>query len=212
MPFKCRQCPHREFATRTALQQHYRASIGHHFCHVCDLRFNDQPSFEAHNAATHPEFECTTCKQVFLTQTALEAHYRGKASSIHPNCPRCGKGFLNQRCLSEHQQTAHPTVICTCGVRILEEDLAIHYLNSVMHPSCTKCGIGFKDDAAYDGHGDVVHSDSRCAVCRRQFPNLDELGHHFVSSPDHPNCNKCDTPVGFLDDAALHNVGIQFQH
>ncbi|KAJ7931158.1 hypothetical protein B0H13DRAFT_1594487 [Mycena leptocephala] len=150
MPFKCRQCPHREFNSRTALFQHYRQSIGHPFCLECDKYYSTTEAFEA-------------------------------ASSIHPNCSRCGKGFLNAQALPHH------------------------YIESAQHPSCAQCIVGFKDDVAYNAHGAAEHADRRCTECQRQFNTKDELKDHFNKSVAHPKCTKC--KVGFLDDTALDKVG-----
>ncbi|KAJ7098325.1 hypothetical protein C8R44DRAFT_888948 [Mycena epipterygia] len=207
MTFKCPQCPHREFSTKIALQQHYRSALGHLFCHDCDRYFYVEDAFEAHNAALHPRFECTTCKTAFNMQAALDDHYRGKPSTVHPNCSRCGKGFFNKECLEKHIHAVHPQVKCTCGVYVCKEDLAAHYWESVEHPSCGQCSISFKDNAAYHAHLVAVHADSSCTACHpnRLFSTPEDLKDHFLASPLHPQCTQCPTPVGFLDDAALRD-------
>ncbi|KAJ7322901.1 hypothetical protein DFH08DRAFT_712046 [Mycena albidolilacea] len=156
--FKCRQCPQREFNSRTALYQHYRTTAGHPFCNECN--------------------------KLFLTQASLEDHYRGKASTVHPNCPRCGKGFFNT-----------------------PADLPRHYTDSIQHPTCLVCTIGFKDDAAYSAHGAAEHPECRCTLCTRQFLSKDELKAHLNTSDLHPKCTQC--KFGFMDDGALDEVSEQ---
>ncbi|KAJ7885164.1 hypothetical protein B0H14DRAFT_1367337 [Mycena olivaceomarginata] len=199
--FKCRQCPQREFNSRTALYQHYRTTAGHPFCNECNKLFHNDEGLEAHIATDHPQFFCTTCQQSFLTQASLDDHYRGKASTVHPNCPRCGKGFFNTRTVDEHFKEAHPTENCVCGRRIYVEDLPRHYTDSIEHPTCLLCTIGFKDDAAYSAHCVAEHPEYRCTLCTRQFHTKDELKAHLNTSDLHPKCTQC--KFGFMDDGAL---------
>jgi hypothetical protein len=119
-PYKCRQCPHRgDFTSRAALIQHYRDAANHFFCYDCERCFGDEDAFDLvlksqlsslpsiilnelqHKVTAHQQFKfiCSLCKTRYATQSALEDHYRGKA--IHPNCPRCGKGFFNQPAADE---------------------------------------------------------------------------------------------------------------
>ncbi|KAJ6572031.1 hypothetical protein B0H19DRAFT_1132293 [Mycena capillaripes] len=200
MTFKCRQCPQREFNSRTALFQHYRQSTGHPFCLKCDKYFNDQEQFQNHKATDHPEFECTLCKVAFYTQSSLDDHFRGKAT--HPNCPRCHKGFFNQQAAAEHFKAAHPLIKCSCGCSFYQEEFAHHYVESPQHPKCMLCIVGFKDDDAYNAHGATEHPDRRCTVCERQFTNKEELKEHFNVSVAHPKCPKC--KLGFIHDVALN--------
>ncbi|KAJ7669293.1 hypothetical protein DFH06DRAFT_1321318 [Mycena polygramma] len=177
---------------------------------LCDKYYNTQESFEVHKVI-HEGFPCTVCKVSFLTQEALEDHYRGKAPSIHPKCPRCYKGFFNTDKLTEasrsHFKIAHPKVVCPqpCGVELFEEDLEDHYRESAHHPMCLICRAGLKDDVAYREHGATEHPEHRCTTCERQFTSTDELADHFVASAAHPNCLQC--KLGFVDDAALDEHG-----
>ncbi|KAJ7723383.1 hypothetical protein B0H16DRAFT_1334147, partial [Mycena metata] len=158
-----------------------------------------------HNAAVHPPFKCTVtgCKgKTFLTQSSLDDHYRGKPA--HPNCDRCGKGFLNKRVLDDHVSTDHPKTKC-CGRTIFDDELQEHYRESTHHPKCDTCGIGFKDDEAYNTHAAEVHADLHCTKCRRQFATRVDLEQHFKTSSVHPECAQCG--VGFLNDAAFNEVG-----
>lgn len=51
-------------------------------------------------AAKHPPtFDCITCNKSFHAPFALEDHYRG--SQNHPNCVRCGRGFLDDAAREE---------------------------------------------------------------------------------------------------------------
>ncbi|KAJ7264860.1 hypothetical protein B0H12DRAFT_212016 [Mycena haematopus] len=202
--YKCRQCPTREFVSRVALFQHYRQSTPgqHPFCVPCDKYFNTKEGLDAHNWNDH-QFECTTCQQKFHTQSSLEDHYRGKASTIHPNCSRCGKGFFNASAVDEHFKEAHPSEQCPCGHNIFVEDLPRHYTESIHHPTCLRCATGFKDDAAYNAHGAAEHPECRCTQCLRQFNSQKELQDHFDASDFHPKCLKCGK-VGFRNDASLN--------
>ncbi|KAJ7253689.1 hypothetical protein B0H12DRAFT_576556 [Mycena haematopus] len=203
--FKCRQCPTREFNSRVALLQHFRQSTPsqHPFCVQCDKYCSTQEGLDTHNRIHHPPFECTTCHSTFQSQSSLEDHYRGKASSIHPNCLRCGKGFFNASAVDEHFKNAHPLAQCLCGHKIFEEDLPAHYTESMHHPTCVQCATGFKDDAAYNAHNIAEHPECRCTPCLRQFNSKTELQDHFDASDLHPKCLKCGT-VGFFNDAALN--------
>ena len=119
-------------------------------------------------AAKHPPtYDCITCNKSFHAPFALEDHYRG--SQIHPNCVRCGRGFLddiareevrysfslliyNARFMSmQHLRVAHTKSACgPCGgVLVYDDALPQHYSDSPNHPSCLRCCQGFKDDSAY---------------------------------------------------------------
>ncbi|KAF8217771.1 hypothetical protein K438DRAFT_1925138 [Mycena galopus ATCC 62051] len=103
-----------------------------------------------------------------------------------------------------HFKEAHPMEICTCGAQMFVDDLPKHYIESMDHPTCLKCSpiIGFKDDVEHSKHGAAMHPESRCTVCRRQFPDEDDLQNHFNTSESHPKCRTCN--VGFLDDGTLN--------
>ncbi|KAJ7484467.1 hypothetical protein FB451DRAFT_1436218 [Mycena latifolia] len=156
---KCRQCSNRQFDSVTSLYQHYRQAPGHSFCLECNKYFQDEDVLARHNAATHPEFNCPTCKIGFLTQSSLDDHYRGKAEAIHPKCPRCGKGFLNQASLKEHAVAFHSDLRCTACRRHFpaEDELKEHFALSPDHPKCPKCAGGFFDDAALHEHIAAEH-------------------------------------------------------
>jgi len=114
-----------------------------------------------------PTYDCIACTKSFHAPFALEDHYRG--SQNHPNCVRCGRGFLDDAAREEvgsifvplfffffetrlqHLRVAHPKVPCgPCGGIVLYEDaLPQHYSDSSNHPSCLRCNKGFKDDSAY---------------------------------------------------------------
>lgn len=114
-----------------------------------------------------PTYDCITCNKSFHAPFALEDHYRG--SQNHPNCVRCGRGFLDAAAREEvgvffpnfpptycsnflqHLRIAHPKVSCgPCGgIVIYEEALSQHYSDSSNHPSCLRCSNGFKDDSSY---------------------------------------------------------------
>ncbi|KAJ7731140.1 hypothetical protein DFH07DRAFT_755893, partial [Mycena maculata] len=160
-----------------------------------------------HGVTVHrSEYECAKCKSGFLTQTALEDHYRGKPSVVHPNCDRCGKGFLDQEHLVKHHDEAHPTTSC-CGQKLYVDDLAEHYKGSANHPSCIVCGEGFLDDGTYDLHGAAEHPDSRCTDCKRQFSSIEDLMIHFAASPSHPKCSTC--KLGFQNEDQFAYVGVR---
>jgi hypothetical protein len=114
-------------------------------------------------AAKHPPtFDCVTCCRSFPALFALEDHYRG--SVAHPNCAKCGRGFMDiierdevrrvcfrtfllpNICI-QHQVVAHPKVLCQpCGVLLYEDSLEEHYTQSSEHPPCKQCSRGFKDE------------------------------------------------------------------
>ncbi|KAJ6630260.1 hypothetical protein B0H10DRAFT_1939042 [Mycena sp. CBHHK59/15] len=198
MVIRCRQCPTREFGTKTALSQHYRMAPGHCVCVDCDRYFSDEETYIVHRVTAHPQFECTTCNCKFVTQSSLEDHYKGKA--IHPNCPRCGKGFKEQKDVNKHYKATHPRTLCPCGGSFYIEDLAAHYLGSPDHRSCVSCNVGFKDDTAYDEHATFQHPERQCAGCGRHFSSREELKLHLSHPLDHPSCSVCAS--GLKDDAA----------
>ncbi|KAJ7255263.1 hypothetical protein C8J57DRAFT_604942 [Mycena rebaudengoi] len=151
MAFECPQCPDRSFISKTALLQHQRMATGHSFCDFCQRHFHCPETLERHKV-TKQHFRCNPCNVGFTSQSSLEDHYRGKSDLIHPKCtvPHCGKGFRDLRSVAEHVRTAHPQTHCSCGLKIYNDILQLHYKSSPNHPSCIPCNKGFENDAAFD--------------------------------------------------------------
>jgi DNA-directed RNA polymerase subunit RPC12/RpoP len=118
----CPQCDNRPFSNKEALLQHMKSSSAWHpFCSICDRRFVSQTAYDAvsrhgaqcrnpaklkpsdhlqHMTAKHPPtYDCIACSKSFHAPFALEDHYRGSQS--HPNCVRCGRGFLDDAAREE---------------------------------------------------------------------------------------------------------------
>ncbi|KAJ7705781.1 hypothetical protein B0H16DRAFT_1826416 [Mycena metata] len=188
------------FNSRNALREHYKRGR-HPFCVLCHKDCRDDAELDAHNASVHSRFTCTICRgKTFGTQSSLDDHYRGKPAAIHPNCDRCGKGFLNDSGLNDHVLVDHPKSKCCYGT-IFDDDLPLHYRESVNHPKCLTCGIGFKDDKLHRAHATAEHGDLHCTICQRQFATRTHLAEHFKTADVHPLCAPCG--MGFLDDAAF---------
>ncbi|KAL1744163.1 hypothetical protein HDZ31DRAFT_64366 [Schizophyllum fasciatum] len=171
MPY-CKTCD-RRFRDAASLQQHLRTSAAEHpKCDVCNRKFTDETAYEQHMESKHPKkYPCPTHpNSVFNTPEALEDHYRGSLS--HPNCWRCGKGYLNEELMMEHHDAAHPNEMCQMcgGHRIVYQDQQKkHWQQSRWHPTCERCGEGFYNSLAVLRHLRAGCGRETCEACGKVF-------------------------------------------
>ncbi|KAH9849552.1 hypothetical protein C2E23DRAFT_932911 [Lenzites betulinus] len=154
--FSCEPCK-MQFSSAEALSIHLRYFSSHPKCQHCNSAFLDQKQLDMHVNLAHPQtFKCVPCnRDVALTDR--QKHF--KETVIHPKCPMCGEGYLNDEELNSHLSSAHLEFYCTPCKRQLgsKENLQTHYWASPMHPQCAICEVGFVDDVACDMHMKISH-------------------------------------------------------
>uniref|UniRef100_D8QDS7 RING-type domain-containing protein n=1 Tax=Schizophyllum commune (strain H4-8 / FGSC 9210) TaxID=578458 RepID=D8QDS7_SCHCM len=171
MPY-CKTCD-RKFKDVASIQQHLRTSAAEHpICKHCDKKFTDETAYEQHMDSKHPKrYPCPTHPEsIFKTPEALEDHYRGHQA--HPNCYRCGKGYLNEELMLAHHDSAHPSELCEmCGRHrlIYHDQRQKHWVQSRWHPTCERCGEGFYDLASMRAHIREGCGREICQACGGTF-------------------------------------------
>ncbi|KAG2137403.1 uncharacterized protein EDB93DRAFT_764757 [Suillus bovinus] len=172
-------------------------------CPLCSNVFKLQSALDDHTVAKH-SFTCGMCEFVCLEEEVLKEHI----ASAH-SCPVCHEGiFANTDLLDEHlADHAAPYRCEVCQTRYAEEEgLRQHYRDSPddIHPSCTRCNLGFQDAGEYHNHTETMHPQVSCQLCDGALFDPEELPMHYLTSRNHPACDKCQ--VGFSDQAEFAMV------
>ena len=75
-----------------------------HVCDVCGLEFCTGKQKKSHCIATHMEFVCSVCEQVFSKKKYLHVHVKNQ---IRLSCTDCNTSFCNKRSLKMHLEIGH---------------------------------------------------------------------------------------------------------
>jgi uncharacterized Zn-finger protein len=101
--FHCKLCD-MKFRWSKALKRHKDASFDgegkhKHWCDVCEMHFCTGKQKTTHHIATHRDFPCSDCGQVFSKKRSLDVHVRNQ---IRLTCKDCNKLLCNKRLLKMH--------------------------------------------------------------------------------------------------------------
>jgi len=76
--------------------------------------------------AKHVKY-CEKCNRKYYSESALEQHFR--ASSVHPNCARCGAGIEHREALA--LVSGPSSCVAWCFPRLkIDGDLSIWHMNT----------------------------------------------------------------------------------
>jgi transcription elongation factor Elf1 len=207
--WKCWDC-NRVFASNKALDQHFKDSPVHKIfeCDLCGQECVGTAALDKHTAVYHPPPYCGDCEREFVSQQALDQHYRD--SPVHKifECKECGEECFGAAALDEHMDAYHPPAICRQCDREFTSPKALmqHIQESSVHKvfECQECGAECIGKTALDDHMDICHSFA-CQQCDRQFGSEEALQQHFKDSPVHRipafRCADCDRD--FVSQSAL---------
>ncbi|KAK7683459.1 hypothetical protein QCA50_013292 [Cerrena zonata] len=107
--------PCRQFIPANDLETHFRISLIHPSCDLCDIGFENSLSLTKHAFASYTELCCITCGLAFQTSHLLDEHYA--ESGMHVSCSVCNHGFKDETMLQEHLQAG-----CSVDVGLVEPD------------------------------------------------------------------------------------------
>lgn len=94
----------RAFLSLEVLQEHTKISHPPDYpCSKCTVKFTTDSALEEHLLKSHSRFKCLTCDLPYASQSDLDEHYR--IFAVHPNCDKCGKGYLNDESLLSVRQS-----------------------------------------------------------------------------------------------------------
>ncbi|XP_063217249.1 zinc finger protein 668-like isoform X2 [Bacillus rossius redtenbacheri] len=174
----------------TSLLQHYRNV--HHFepnflCKICNKFFDTDCDLRRHTGAVHKSpVRCLLCERKFLSQPALEAHYRRHSCGMPYHCTTCGTSFRDLDELEHHRGPAgarDQAHYCgRCGRKnawkyqggpgqtrtyFCEECGALAFKRLVL---CQTCGQLFNGPLLYENHYIHQHTGRhRCHRCDALF-------------------------------------------
>jgi KRAB domain-containing zinc finger protein len=205
--WNCWDC-NRVFASNKALGQHFKDSPIHKIfeCELCGQECVGTAAFDKHTAWDHPPPYCGECNREFISEQALDQHF--KDSLVHKifECKDCGQECCGAAALDDHMDAYHPPAICQQCDREFTSLKALmqHIRESSAHKvfECQESGEECIGKTALDDHEDRFHS-LACQQCNKQFGSKEALQQHFKDSPVHRafRCADCDRE--FVSQAAL---------
>lgn len=168
-------------------------------CHVCGSEISKrhiQRHMLLHGVG---KYRCAECNLDFETQPEYKAHNKEKHQKS-VLCPHCGKTYDSKRPLSEHIKVKHtfsakffPCSICPTKftrVGALRTHMNAVHLN--IKPFACRCGKSFSNKSHCRRHTEkcsgiggeeVVH---RCGVCSQVFAGKASLNNHMRGMHDAP--------------------------
>ena len=129
-------------------------------------------------ASSSAVISCRICDRPYSTISALEQHYRD--TPVHPKCTRCNIGFVDNAAI----QAVSPSRVTFLSSFISMPHRLPKHMNTVHHPMPS---LGFS-----------------CRICNIAYSSRGALEQHYLQTPVHPNCTRCD--IGFVDNVAIQAV------
>ncbi|KAI0694527.1 hypothetical protein BC835DRAFT_1349414 [Cytidiella melzeri] len=207
----CKVCPGRIFVSTYAYDHHAKTSKAHSAkfsCTICQQSFPSLFARNGHLAKNHQDLLCRQCNRYYLSQDALQEHYRSDPN--HPSCSQCEVAFPDNATLIRHTKVAHPAplaeFLCHPCNRTFESqlELSVHYKVSGAHPLCLVCDQGLQGLSQFDEHVKIYHRDLYCDICGLGCQSENQLRGHYRNAECslHPTCDVCGE--GFRDLVAIN--------
>ncbi|XP_063630797.1 putative zinc finger protein 730 [Cydia splendana] len=189
------------------MEKKHNASIGHHICPVCQVRFASSATLTKHVRKHYHCYRCKLCSYETTELWSALSHSQGKHSgdeegSIH--CKKCSYVAKCREDLEAHTNSQHYLVCKECGEKFKgSHTLKTHKRRihaSVREHACDTCSRTFRSRGRLEAHA-AAHGPAAaarlayCAVCHVQYKNVYVYRNHLVNSANHSekryHCEEC---------------------
>ncbi|KAI0698770.1 hypothetical protein C8Q76DRAFT_245769 [Earliella scabrosa] len=188
--YSCAHCGN-DYPSAPDLEQHYWQSPDHQpYCRYCDFHLDTdwvEPNSTIMDHYSCNHYWCDTCGQPFETDEQFELHLIFRWPPFHWHCAHCKQDFPSNASLKAHEKTTKHS--CNKCAREFPSALALedHYMQMFLHRYCEYCDPG-------DAHPDICAQYTiilGATVARRRSKPLWHIKEHFVQSPRHAYCQRC---------------------
>lgn len=180
--FKCPKCA-KKFSIFDKYINHrdkdHSESIS--FCSTCQIIVHGEGIEEHENIHNNQTFICDTCKETFMTKSALERHI----STIHVEvkCQYCIKDFSNEFKLNHHRCLFK---CLECVENCIHEEYLVSYREQYLAMEkkfkCIKCDFNYLTRSELICHINeehLLHFPYLCDLCGDGFPSKPHLTAHM---------------------------------
>ena len=175
----CKGCD-RTFKMKSSYESHLKEGRCKLICQVCGKEFtgrNLRWGFDVHMRYHNKQKdqECKICGKMFIEKSKMVQHFKSHANPKF--CDKCGKWFLNNKCLRKHMANMH----------VENRDKF----------QCSKCPKMYLSEAGFKYHMRTAHDSNiffTCLTCNKTFKDRKLLQAHEVTHKDTRNfkCDQCD--------------------
>ena len=210
--FKCKKCDFC-FSRKDSLQKHvmkccpeFADSYKIHYCSLCYRVFSTKAGLLNH-VSKCKWVRCEKCSRVFNGQEDMDSHecYEGQkvpeGSGIEFSCGKCGKTFLNNYYLKQHQAIHKESFQCGICNKYMksQDDLLAHARICEMvqkiradgQVKCDLCEEFFKKPKDLRLHYQIHTHPYSCMKCNKRFVKESGLLVHNCKSDNTFECKKC---------------------
>ena len=212
--FKCKKCKYC-FSRKDSLHKHVlkccpelAESYKILYCSLCYRVFSTK-SGKMNHASKCKWVKCENCARVFSSNNDMESHecYKDDTSAETPgvefSCGKCGKTFLNNYYLSQHQVIHDETYQCNVCKKNLktQDELTSHNsicklvqkIRTTGEAMCDLCSEIFTKPKLLRLHYHIHTHPFECDKCHKRFMKASGLAGHSCKSVEGTfSCKECD--------------------
>uniref|UniRef100_A0A1A9WWN6 C2H2-type domain-containing protein n=1 Tax=Glossina brevipalpis TaxID=37001 RepID=A0A1A9WWN6_9MUSC len=174
-------------------------------CSLCEYRNSDMRLLNSHcETCKHQNFQCKSCKKIFLNFGALKQHMiREHNTPMENNCSVCHINFANEIALRRHMELNHSTnVLVTIPQTVPSpiDNTGIVSSNAMVINTpvytCIHCQLKSTDKPSFDEHMykhaiGIQVLPFKCKLCAQRFETRDAASAH--ARQHQGNLFKCGT-------------------